>query len=426
MHRKIASAFMNSGFFVVGCAMLALSNYGAKAADTVKYEAPCAGTGIFSAPEPLRQTVVILDEASVGASDAAQEKNTRITRTILQIVDGLTSQPSGNAALRERVAIFLASANGRELAPIFIGCAATWSQDQINNLAAGESTMTTFITGGVRKQIENARAGYETALAGSIAAAIRTVAGENNGEPGAIIRALQSNPQFIDPSGGVPRIVMITPFRVSDDVAWPSEQVARKAGFEFANGLGLDLRRAEVHVIGVPQSAPANLRAFAEALFLPLRGFLAGWRADGLPSLQRIPIEVRVFGGTVKMGEISAPVQVRIANDEEGNLVNSWIEVTTGQSKATPITGKILCTDAMTCEVHGDGRYMGQAWNPDTDNTPEFSPYFAWSGLRFFEMKIKGDAAVIKIWDPQAKIDLGDGEQDNILFEVAKTVGQTF
>jgi len=395
------------------------------AADTVRYEAPCQNSDIFAGPAPLRQTIILLDEAMIAHGESAATSNPRLTRTILQAVDALQSQPTGNAVLRERVSVYVAKADGSQIAPIFLGCAASWTQAQIADLTANDSTLTTFVTGGTSKRIENARGEYEAALASAVAAAIRE-AQPTDALPDAVLRSLQSSPRLMDASGGIPRLILVTPFAVSREVNWVNDQEARAAGFAAGARSGLDLRRAEVYVVGADSSSNSRLQAFAEAFLLPIRGTLAGWRSDGLPSLSNAPTEVQVFGGTVQLGDISAPVQIRIATDADGNLVNSWIEVTTGQSKATPITGKAICTESARCEIRGDGRMLGQAWNPDQDGKPEFSPAFAWSGLRFFEMSINGENADIKIWDPQARIDLGKGEQDDIRISVVRTPQQTF
>jgi hypothetical protein len=65
---------------------------------------------------------------------------------------------------------------------------------------------------------------------------------------------------------------------------------------------------------------------------------------------------------------------------------------------------------------------MGQAWNPDPQEEPEFRPEFGWSGLRYFELIVQGDTATARIWDPKVVITAGDGEtMEEFRFELRRT-----
>jgi hypothetical protein len=327
----------------------------------------------------------------------------------------------------ERINVFLAPQQGNELVPVFTGCSPNLSNEHRQKLETESSALGNFFSGGPSKQIADARKGYENAFIRAFGVMTREKQESKTAAvPNSFIRALSSAPRLIDLSVGIPRIVLITPFALGEKANWASQRAAREAGFEIGAQSGLDLQRAEVHVIGVPANANPHFRHFVDAFVLRSRGLLVGWRADGLPQLLAAPVDVRVFGGEVQIDAVSAPVQIRISADSQGNLVNSWIEVTAGRSLATPITGKSICRAADSCEVKGDGRLMGQAWNTDPGERPVFNAQFAWSGLRYFEMSISGNNGTVRIWDPSAKIQMGDKQLDDFRFSVQRTEKQQF
>jgi hypothetical protein len=400
----------------------------ATALEMVRYDESCRNADRTN----LRQTIIIVDETLVASGPNAALENQRWTRTLLEIADGLPGGQRGTMNPGEQVRIFLARQEGTELSPVFTGCSPNLSADQRKKMEEGGSAVGNFFTGGPSKQIESMRKGYENALVRTFTSityakqeGTKQAAGKVS-EPGAILRAMSSSPRLIDLSAGIPRVVIISPFMLVNNADWPNQKAAREAGFDLGARANVDFQRAEIHVVGFPTTGNPHLRAFAEAFLLRSRGLLVGWRSDGVPQLLASPADIRVFGGTVQIGDVSAPVQIRLSVDAQGNLVNSWIEVTTGRSLATPISGKAICKSPDACEVKGDGRLMGQAWNPDPGERPIFNQQFAWSGLRYFEMSFSGNAGSVRIWDPSAKIQMGDRQLDDFKFPVQRTEQQQF
>src|SRR5262249_36901119 len=109
------------------------------------------------------------------------------------------------------------------------------------------------------------------------------------------IRALASSGRLVDLAYGVPRIVLMTDLRFVDPKKLADRETARKIGFEWASKAGLDLSRAEVHMLNLGDASVQHIRDFAEAMLLGSKGLLVGWRTDGLPPLQAAPIAVRHF-----------------------------------------------------------------------------------------------------------------------------------
>jgi hypothetical protein len=47
---------------------------------------------------------------------------------------------------------------------------------------------------------------------------------------------------------------------------------------------------------------------------------------------------VAVYGGFASYGLVNAPMQIRLAVDSSGSLVNSWVEVSVDKATATPMS----------------------------------------------------------------------------------------
>ena len=382
--------------------------------ESVRHDAPCRS----AAAAPLRQSIVILDEAAVAGLEPSAW-----TRPILEFADALDSGvPNGAMQPGERLSILVVRRDGSDLATVFVGCSPNISQADREARERNAGTLEKFFQGSVAQRLETERKSFSRALTTAFAIPIKwsRQAGGKSGEPGSFLRALQSAPRLVDLANGMPRVLIVSSFDVG--VAIPaSPRAARELGFEVGAKSGIDLKRAEVYVTAAGAPIEAQTQAFAHGFLLRSRGHLAGWRARGLPPLLNAPVSVSIYGGTVKWADVNAPVLIRIAADAQGELVNSWIEVTTGASKAAPISGKALCRSETSCEIRGDGRLLGQSWNPDGGEKPVFLPDYPWSGLRYFELIETGGAGVVRIWDPSATLLVGGEKAEEFKFSVQRT-----
>ena len=182
-------------------------------------------------------------------------------------------------------------------------------------------------------------------------------------------------------------------------------------------------------MINFGDAANQYIRDFADAMLLGSKGLLSGWRTDGLPPLLAAPVAVRHFGGTIDYAGLPAPIQIRLAFDKAGTLVNSWVEVTVNKAVATPMAGKAICQGTQVCEVNGDGKLFAQAWNTATSNEPKFGEDLPFAGLRYFALSTTKDDAAGRIFDPKARIRLGSdqsGLADDFRFALKTTPGQVF
>ena len=401
----------------------------AGAQELIRHEATCKG-----APPSVRQTIIVLDDAAISREPLGHPSHLAWTRPVLDAVDLLNTGASGRLAPQERVSILLARRSTGDLAQVFVGCSPNLDAAEIEKMRSERSSISAFIFGSLEKDLEARRKGFDGSVRDSFAQMRRAV-GESpvsaTNDLKGLVPALRLLSQAIDLSLGAPRIVLISPLTMNPG-AFADMKAARIAGFADGADAGVDFHRAEIAIIGATGSSDPKAKAYTESFFLRSKALVIGWRTDGLPPLTGIPTKIYFFGGSVDYGDISAPVQIRIAADSSGNLVNSWIEVTAGRSLASPITGKAICRTRDACEIKGDGRLLGQAWNPDPKERPAFDPQFAWTGMRFFEMKIEGNAARAKISDPLVSgvnLPLANGGTkliDAFMIDVRSTEGQQF
>jgi hypothetical protein len=380
------------------------------AQEMIRYDAPCTRD-----VRPLRQSIVIIDENLIVDGD-----NSRWIRPALEFSDALGGVQRGTMLPGEPLTIYVAKQSGADLAAVFVGCSPNISDAERHKRESDSSKIGVFFGGSVAAQLEKIRTDFEKAMTTSFGIAVRGHKQSAKSASASIFRSVASAPRLLDLSKGIPRIFILSSFEGSASAS-ETPRLARERGFEAGAQAGIDLQRAEIYVSNAGETVSPRARAFTEAFLLRSRGHVAGWRAEGVPQLLNAPVSLSVFAGTVKWSDIQAPIQIRIAADPQGNLVNSWVEITAGRSLASPITGKIICQSDQNCEATGDGRNMGQSWNPDPGEKPAFDPSFAWTGLRYFSLRRTGNKGVARIWDPQAQVRDGEKLLDEFRFEVQTT-----
>jgi hypothetical protein len=395
---------------------------------TVQYLKYCREAGSPS----LRQTIVIVDEALVRhqAEGQKQADNSPWVGPVLEIADAQENENASGAPTmspHEQLSIYLARSDSSALDRVFVGCSALPDEAELAQLKQSNSGFTGFVFGDAQKAIAARHAEYRSA----VIKALKNIA-DNAGDPlgkatpSSLIDALTNARRIGSLSDGIPRILLLSTFGNVDVSSMTSEASARAAGIKDGAKRDIDLQRAEVYVSGVAPTAVSGLmKPYLDAFLLASRGLLMGVSTRGeLPPLGPAPVRVMVFGGSVDMLDIKPPVQVRIAYDRAGNLLNTWVETTTDNFLATPISGKAIC-EQTACKITGDGHLMGQAWNPDPRalGASLFQSQYPWAGLRYFNMDVKGKTAHVRIWDPKvSKIDNGNGKSiPDFQFDVQAT-----
>jgi hypothetical protein len=222
-----------------------------------------------------------------------------------------------------------------------------------------------------------------------------------------------------DVANGIPRIVMLTPLKLKS-VSASDRKSARQAGFRDASNMRADLKRAEAYIVRGKTEGPPSTTDYVSALLLGSKGHLVAFSGETLPNLQEPPVKMAVFGGAIDYGQVKAPMQVRVAVDRTGALVNSWVEVTVERPVATPLTGKAICKSKglEDCEIKGDGKEFSQLWVPDPDpNKPTFDQNIPFSGLRWFEFTSTQNGMSGRFYDPMVIIN----KEKEIPFQLSKT-----
>jgi hypothetical protein len=399
--------------------------------EPVRFEEACRRA---EAAMPLRQTIVIVDEGALrtrGAQTKTDDK--RWIRAVVELADareGATTTTNMEAA--ERLIVMVARADGSELVPLFFGCSPNLSAAERSEREKADSGADRFFGRDTASQVKRQLESFEARILEALTQVNQQVDRDNKAglpiAPDGFVRAVSSG-RLVDLTFGVPRIVLITDLRFVDPRKLPDRETARKLGFEWATKVNLDLSRAEVYVLNFGDASSQYMRDFAEALLLGSKGLLSGWRTDGLPPLLAAPVAVRHFGGTIDYAGLAAPIQIRLAFDKAGNLVNSWVEVTISKPVATPMTGKAICQGTQVCEVKGDGKLFGQAWSTASSNEPMFGEDLPFAGFRYFELSTTNEDTAGRIYDPKAKLRLGSDQtalSDDFRFKLKTTPGQVF
>ena len=134
---------------------------------------------------------------------------------------------------------------------------------------------------------------------------------------------------------------------------------------------------------------------------------------------------VAVYGGFASYGLVNAPMQIRLAVDSSGSLVNSWVEVSVDKATATPMTGKAICKGANldNCTIQGDGKDFSQAWAVDPDpNKPTFDQKLPFSGIRWFQFTTSAKGVNGTFSDPMVIVN----KQKEMPFDLATTAHVKF
>jgi len=368
------------------------------------FEAYCAQPGLQA---PLRQTLVLLDEAALTAEpNGAPNPRNQAWRQLLGqlLLPANPAQLEQNFAPRERVSIAVIRADGTGLRPVFTGCMPFYSAAERTRLAQDGGMMRGlhdfFGTGPVarakrdmdlfRIQLGNA---FKTALDPAALSPPGTVGGLGT------FAASLKQARLTNPAYGLPRVILYSDMgrllaRMPGDGA-----AARSFGFRQGTQSDIDFGNAELYLAGLRGGALRDgLEAFALASHAEL---VAIAPSASLPAFRAAPRRVLRYQGSMQYPGTRYPVRLRIAADENGNLVNSWISVQTGSEQFNPLHGTLTCAPGGDCTLAGDQQFA-QLWNPKrgAGSEPAFSATLPFGGARMFKAHIQGGGISGDISDP--------------------------
>jgi hypothetical protein len=310
----------------------------------------------------------------------------------------------------------------------FTGCSPVYSPDEIDSMSKSttgiQGQILKFLGRDVRSQLEKERQAFETVLLQTMTEVAKVRAARSNArsqsnEGIGFLQALSLSAGVFDLAEGVPRVVVISPMILPITHSFGDAKSAREQGFALATKLGADFQRAEVYLTGISHDASKHAREFAHALFLGMKGRLVSVSGEALPPMAEPPSSVKIFGGFIDYVGVKVPMQMRLAIDRSGSLVNSWAEVSVLRPIATPMTGKAICNNEIDekCEVKGDGKEFAQSWVVDVRQNPTFDEKLPFSGVRYFEFVTTATGLNGKVYDPNVSI---NGKKE-MVFELANT-----
>ncbi|MGB9366574.1 MAG: hypothetical protein WCE79_11240 [Xanthobacteraceae bacterium] len=395
-------------FVGLAVAMLLVQDRSVYGFETAVSESSCRAEGF---KRPLRQTIIVVDEGAIEAiSGKPSQANLRLNRTILNIAGVLEGQPVALSAPRERLTLLFAREDGSDLIRALVGCPPTYSDIEINQLEKDSSGLSgqfkKFIGRDVRTNVEKEKQGFQTLILQTMVelAKLRSAPANTRKDTDiGFLRALALIRGNVDLNYGVPRIVVISPMNIPAARSFNDVKTAREKGFDLAEKIGADLQRAEVYLVGHSRETPGFTREFAHALFLGMKGRLAAVGGEALPAFADAPNSVAVYTGSIDYGDRKVPMQMRLAVDKTGLLVNSWVEVSVLRPVATPLVGNSSCKNSAAdqCDiVTGNGSEFSQSWVTDIKPTPTFNEKLPFSGARFFELSTTSETAKGRVRDP--------------------------
>ena len=411
---------------LIGLACLVGVMSSTHAAETVVVEESCTLEGF---PRPLRQTLAVIDELAIEPSTSGEisDGNRRWINAVVGLVGVQDGQRNENAAPRERLTVLLARANGSDLVRVFTGCPPTFSREELDRLNANSTGLGRafgeWLGKDPKSRVEADQKSFRLKLLGALVQLTKDTA-KAKATGSNFLSLLPDIGRSFDIGNGIPRIVIFSPLTLPDG-NFDSKAAAREIGFKQASRYAADLKRAEVYLVRGKHEGSAMARDYLSALLLGSKGFLVDASGETLPALREPPQMIAVYGGFVPYGLINAPMQIRLAVNSSGSLVNSWVEVSVDKATATPMTGKAICKGANldNCTIQGDGKDFAQAWAVDPDpNKPTFDQKLPFSGIRWFQFTTSAKGVNGTFYDPMVIVN----KQKEMPFDLGTTAHVKF
>lgn len=365
---------------------------------------------------PVRQTMIVIDEQHVLPETGVvpEPRNAQWRQFIGNMLFADAANLEQNFLPRERVAIFIARKDGAGTRNVFSGCLPFFSpaeRSKIQRDAGYMGPVNTFFGTGVlasaRKDMDvfkiRVGEGFRDALLASALSATNGERQANEIASSGLISSLKQG-NFINLNYGVPRVIVYSDMtRFFDGVA--DRIVARQRGLEKGKAAELNLQGAEVHVVGM--TAGGTVRDALEMFFLAAHGELISTASStSLPSFAASPVRVARYQGTIQYPTTKFPIRIRLAADQSGTLVNSWVSVQTSGEQFSPLHGVLTCMESESCSFVGDDVFS-QVWNVkrSTNGTPFLDQSMPFGGARSFTFAIDKSVAKGAISDSLIKFE---------------------
>lgn len=367
-------------------------------AQQLRMETWCSVEGLEPA---LRQTFVVVDANALTPVQEAADfaaHNAGVRDIVMAFADPGPATDAGRSAPRERVTLMVAPPDGSAPRQVFTGCLPSFSNAERTMLGAGDSRVASFFTGGREQQLADDVDQFRATIAGALIQSARALPAEPVAGESKLFGSLAALGEVFRATDTVPRIVLVTDTAARVDAQDVSG--ARQQGFDNAAPTGVDLGNAEVMVVG-EGSGNEIARQYLETFLLRINGRLAGWSGDvsGLvPS--PAPVSLMRYSGTAAYPGGDDPlIQLRLALDTSGKLVNSWLVLMGLETRAIPLTGQAVCKSDGGCEMRSDQGGFAQAWVAGRGAEPVFENEAPFGGMREWKITTSGESLSGEVFD---------------------------
>lgn len=359
-------------------------------------------------PPSLRHTYLLIDEHALARAETPAEfaeLNAGVRDIVVAFTDPAAAALSGAMDYRERLSILLLPADGSAAKPLFEGCLPALSPEEINSAQTAGSAVGDFFTGGVQQQLHNDGEQFRSRAISALVLAARTAPGEPSPETARLIdsqlvQGLRASGRMINGEDGLPRIILLSNLARMDLGEEPTREAVRQSGLAEGEQAALDLGRAELHVFLAEGQNSALARDYAQAFFLAQHANLLTWAGDALATMPAAPTSVVRYSGEAAYPGGPESIQVRVAADRNGNLVNSWLVLRGSPNRSTPLTGPQTCEAPGVCRLSSDDGGFAQAWSLSPGGEPEFHNDMPFGGLREWEMTMRDARLTGRVFDP--------------------------
>ena len=380
-------------------------------AQTVTNETYC------SSETAIRQTVVVIDGSIIKAEPNGPDiQNQPWRRFASQFVDSNNPVTLQQMMPRERVTLAVSSSDGSGISILFNGCVPVFSDEEMKGFDEKTTLIQTFFGNDWRSKAKDAAEQFARQARLSMVQGLTMAkigkAERNEFLEGGLIRSLSKSRGF-SLKNGLPRIVFFSDMNnydlpVSDVVS------ARKKARSDADQSTLDLNRAEVHIFGSKSEITRSQEEYLKAFFLGNNGLLESINSsNGAIPKNSVPVKVDIYQGFAKFPNGDYPVRMRLAQDNNGSVLMSWVEVQSDRARLVPFEGLLSC-DGATCKFVGD-RIFAQIWSDNPSPEPECEAWMPFAGFRDLSFTIANGKIEGNVSDSGCYV---EGQENGLTFKL--------
>ena len=414
---------MKNFFCAAACVLLVSSTALAKYAPD-KY---CSETEEHKSA--LRQTILVVDERDITPEpdNVASEANVPWRRFIVEYLNVTDSAAAQRFAPRERMTLLMARKDGSGVTEFFSGCIPLFSASEMQTIKQSASSFSVFVGSDKASEIKDDQEEFSRAINRSVIAMAREKTSAETLQEGGFVNSplLQSlsNGMNINQTFGLPRAIIYSSISSMIGARWNTVEEARTNGFAAAREVRIRLNGAEVFLVGASGfTRSAHQQDFLEAFFLGAEAYLKTVTGPGSkPPASPNPTQIRWFTGLAKYPGTDYRVDVRLAVDGTGTLVNSWLILRRQNAPYIPIKGSLTCTSGHCTYLSGDNVFA-QIWTTTPNGDPEFSDAFPFGGARTLVFEVDGDTLTGAVSDNQLEIEGLDDNKFHLILNEQKGV----